>query len=97
MASFSIWIQIGIQVVAYLIIAVIFVAAIRSDVKILRIQMDAIKENLKLLNDSMTKVGDCLRMIAVQDTRLTHIEDDIRDMKHGRGFVDVTPLKISGQ
>lgn len=91
MPTLSIWIQICIQVIAYIVIAVIFITAIRADVKILKIQMDGIKDNLKLLNDSMTKVGECLRMIAVQDTRITHIEDDIRDLKHGRGFIDMSP------
>jgi hypothetical protein len=95
-ASIPIWIQISIQVAAYLIIAVIFVSAIRSDVKILRVQMEAIKDNLKILNDSMTKVGDCLTTIAVQNNRLSNLEEDIRELKHGKGFIDLgTTLKVT--
>jgi len=33
------------------------------------------------------KVGDVLIQMAVTDTRLTNAEQDIRELKHGQGFV----------
>lgn len=33
------------------------------------------------------KVGDVLIRMAVTDTRLTNVEQDVREMKHGQGFI----------
>lgn len=33
------------------------------------------------------KLGDVLTSIAVQGERINRIEDDIREIKHGRGFI----------
>jgi hypothetical protein len=33
------------------------------------------------------KVGDVLIAMATTDLRLTNVEQDIREMKHGQGFI----------
>jgi hypothetical protein len=33
------------------------------------------------------KVGEVLVLMAVHSTRLDNVEQDIRDLKHGRGFI----------
>jgi hypothetical protein len=38
------------------------------------------------LKEETKKVNDVLTKIAVQENRLERIEEDIRDMQHGRGF-----------
>lgn len=38
------------------------------------------------------KLGDVLTAIAVQGTRIDRMEDDIREIRHGRGFIQ--PIAI---
>lgn len=71
-----------LQFVGYAVVATVFIVMIKADVKVIKVQMDGITENLKTLNSLLTKV-------AVQDNRINSIEDDIRDMKHGKGFINV--------
>lgn len=85
----EILIQIG-QIIGPAIVATVFILMIKSDVKILGVRMDGIIQNLKVLNNSFDKLGDILTKVAVQDQRIAGIEEDLRELKHGRGFVDVS-------
>ena len=78
--------QVG-QLLAMVILATLFVVMIKADVKVLRVQMDGINENLKVLNTSFTKLSEVLSKSDVLETRLCRAEDDIRELRHGRGFV----------
>ena len=78
--------QIG-QIVGMIILAALFVIMIKADVRVLRVQMDGISENLKILNNSFSKLSDVLTEAAVQNQRISRAEDDIRELRHGRGFV----------
>ncbi len=55
------------------------------------VQMKGTVTNLK--NDmtdmkvEIKKVGEVLIQMAVTDNRLTNVEQDIRELKHGEGFV----------
>lgn len=75
------------QLAGMIILATIFVVMIKSDVKVLKVQMDGMNDNLKLLNASFTKLSDVLSNSAVQDNRISRAEEDIRELRHGRGFV----------
>ena len=39
------------------------------------------------LKTETKKLGDVLTAIAVQDARIGRMEEDIREIKHGRGFI----------
>jgi hypothetical protein len=78
--------QIG-QLIGMVILATIFVVMIKSDVKILKVQMDGMNDNLKLLNSSFTKLSEVLSKSEVQENRISRAEEDIRELRHGRGFV----------
>jgi DNA polymerase II small subunit/DNA polymerase delta subunit B len=78
--------QIG-QIIGMIVLATIFVVMIKSDVKVLKVQMGAISDNLKILNDSFSKLSDILSRSAVQDTRIARLEEDVREMRRGRGFI----------
>lgn len=39
------------------------------------------------LKDALKIVGDVLTMVAVQKTEIKNIQDDIRELKHGKGFI----------
>lgn len=75
------------QVAGLLVVAVVFVVMIKSDVKVLKVQMDSMTENLKILNNSFSKLSDVLSATAVQAQRISRVEEDIRELRHGRGFV----------
>lgn len=60
-----------------------FESALASQSDILEKQAIEISE-LKL---ETKKLGDVLTSIAVQGTRLDRVEGDIRELRHGRGYV----------
>ncbi len=84
--EFSTILQIA-QIVGYLAAGIVFIIMIKSDVRVLKVQMDGMNENLKILNNSFDKLGSILTEVAVQDTRISRIEDDVKELKHGKGFV----------
>jgi cell division protein FtsL len=75
------------QILGMIILAALFVIMIKADVRVLRVQMDGITENLKILNNSFSKLSDVLSEAAVQNSRIARAEEDIRELRHGRGFV----------
>lgn len=77
------------QLVGPLVIALGFIFMIKSDVKVLGVRLDSMNDNLKVLNNSFEKLGNILTKVAVQDQRLLGLEEDIRELKHGKGFISV--------
>lgn len=76
-----------LQCLAIIVLAVLFVVMIKADVKVLKVQMEGITDNLKILNNSFSKLSDVLSATAVQAQRISRVEEDIRELRHGRGFV----------
>ena len=46
-----------------------------------------LKEDMVDMKTEIKKVGEVLVKMAVTQTRLDSVEQDIRDLKHGRGFI----------
>lgn len=76
-----------VQSFGYIIIGIFFIVMIKADVKILRVEMKGIRDNLNLLNGSFKQLSDILSQVAVQDVRIDRVVDDIRELKHGKGFI----------
>ncbi len=53
----------------------------------LRATVNNLKEDMTDMKTEIKKVGEVLVKMAVTQTRLDNVEQDIRDMKHGRGFI----------
>lgn len=60
----------------------------------LRNTVTGLKEDVTSIQDELRKMGDILTKMAVAetrldntDTRLTTVERDIRELRHGQGFV----------
>jgi prefoldin subunit 5 len=53
----------------------------------LRNTVNNLKEDMTDMKTEIKKVGEVLVKMAVTQTRLDNVEQDIRDMKHGRGFI----------
>lgn len=49
--------------------------------------MNAMQDEIKKLGDVLIKMADMRGEIRVIDTRLTSAEQDIRELRHGQGFV----------
>lgn len=69
-------VEIGVLVVGGLLT----LGALRNTVNNLKNDMTDMKAEIK-------KVGQVLVQMAVTSTRLDNVEQDIRDLKHGRGFI----------
>ena len=82
----SVLLQIG-QLVAYLVVAAIFIAMLKADIKILRHDMKNLSVRQDALNEGFTQLTQILTKMAVQEMRINGIEDDIRELRHGQGFI----------
>lgn len=67
------------------IIALYF--AMKADIRLLKHDMTSIKQRQETLSDAFTQLGTILTQVAVQDTRINRIEADIKELRHGEGFV----------
>lgn len=62
---------------------------LKSDVRVLRHDFNSMKTAVDLMSSAMRSFSDVLTKIAVQETRVDRIEEDVKDLRHGRGFVGV--------
>lgn len=53
----------------------------------LRNTVNNLKEDMTDMKSEIKKVGEVLIQMAVTQKRLDNVEQDIRDLKHGRGFI----------
>ena len=53
----------------------------------LRSTVNNLKDDMTDMKTEIKKVGEVLVKMAVTQTRLDNVEQDIRDLKHGRGFI----------
>jgi hypothetical protein len=59
---------------------VLVMITLRSDVANMKTEMEGIQAEVK-------KIGDVLITQADQNRRILHLEEDVREMRHGHGFV----------
>lgn len=69
-----------IQIVAFVATAIYGIAVLRGTVGTLKSDMVEVKDELK-------KVAEVLKELAVTNKRLDYLEEDLRELKHGEGFV----------
>jgi hypothetical protein len=46
-----------------------------------------LKEDVAAMHTEIKQIGKVLIQMAVTNTRLDNVEQEIRDLKHGRGFI----------
>lgn len=56
-------------------------------VVVLRGTVANMKDDLTDLKTEIKKVGEVLIKMAVTDQRVANLEQDVRDLRHGRGFI----------
>ena len=77
------------QIIGYAIVATVFVMKITARVEVVKIQMSSLDNQLSMLNTSFARMGDILTRVAVQDTKIASFENDLRELRHGRGFINI--------
>ena len=97
------------QLVAYVVGFTAYVVWVKADTKIARTEAASnftiIKNDMTIMklradsqSETLKQLTAILGTVSVQDTRLAHIEEDIRDMKRGEGYILPLPrLKSSGE
>lgn len=68
--------------------------ALRADVRVMRHDMNNLKERQEALSEAFKQLGDILKQVAVQDERLVEqsrrigaAERTIDELRHGKGFI----------
>ena len=60
---------------------------LKGDVKTLKVDLASMQLEIKKLGDILVNLADIRGEIRVLDTRLQMAEQDIREIKHGHGFI----------
>lgn len=76
-----------IQIAVICIGGVSVMFAMRYDIRALKKDDLALREELKGIQAEIKQIGTVLITQADQNRRILHLEDDVRDMRHGRGFI----------
>lgn len=77
------------QIVAYIIVGLVFVIMIKADIKIVKHDLNVMKVRQDSFSESVKQLTLILTSVAVQDNRINAVEEDIRELRHGKGFVNV--------
>lgn len=75
------------QIVAYLLGVAFFVIMLKADIRIIRHDLSNLKIRQDALNEAFQQLTTVLSQVAVQSQRLTAIEEDIRELRHGNGYI----------
>ncbi|HYM31818.1 MAG TPA: hypothetical protein VEU47_10985 [Candidatus Cybelea sp.] len=93
MIAFDFTITLGSMIETASIIAggIYALATLKTTVVSLKNEVDESKretrESIAGIQNEIKKIGEVLINQADQNRRLIHLEDDVRDLRHGRGFV----------
>lgn len=80
-----------VQLVGFLVMAVGLFYGLKGDIRVIRHDMGHMEKRQEALGEAFKQLGQVLQQVAVQDTRIDRIEEDIKEMKHGQGFVTYFP------
>lgn len=78
-----------IEVVMILGGGLLFLWGMKTRVDFLSLELTALKSEISKLSDILTK-------LAVQDQRILNVETDVKDLRHGHGFVVRPPPAAQG-
>jgi len=77
-----------LQIAAFLIAGVGAFFALRTDIKVLKHDMEKIQRDQVMIGEAMKQMTNVLTTLAVQQVRLDRAEMTIDEMRHGQGFVN---------
>jgi hypothetical protein len=83
-----------LQIVVIMVGGVAVFFKLQGEVRIVRHDMNNLKERQEGLNEAFKQLGDILRQVAVQDERMAGwerriaaVEDSVEDLRRGVGFI----------
>jgi hypothetical protein len=59
----------------------------RSDIAVLKKEDEMIRTDVEGIQDELKQIGDVLIAQADQNRRILHLEEEMRDLRHGRAFI----------
>lgn len=69
--------------------------SLRADVRVVRHDMNNLKERQAVLNEAFTQLSSILQKVAVQDerigqqgSRIDRLESTVDELRHGQGFIN---------
>jgi hypothetical protein len=66
---------------------VLLLVTLKSDVSALKTNTVDLRVDFVEMQTEIKKIGDVLIAQADQNRRILHLEEDVRELRHGRGFV----------
>ena len=93
MIGFDLSISVGSIIQTVLIIGggIYALGALRANVTTIKEEVAAskleTKDSIDHVEDEIKKIGEILVKQADQNRRIIHLEEDVRELRHGRGFV----------
>lgn len=60
---------------------------LKNDVTSLQTGATALREDFSQIQTEIKKIGEVLITQADQNRRILHLEEDFRELRHGRGFI----------
>lgn len=66
---------------------VLVLLTLKADVSALKADGRAMREDFGEMQTEIKKIGEVLITQADQNRRIMHLEDDLRELRHGRGWV----------
>lgn len=89
MLAFDWTISVGNLLTAGLVIGGWFYAffQLKGDVRVVRHDMSTIKQRQEGFNESLSQLTAILTKLAVQEERLSGMQEDIRDLRKGKGWI----------
>lgn len=75
------------HIAAYIITMIIFIVMMKADIKILKHDIAVIKLRADSQSETLKSVSAALTTVAVQKNEIDHIQEDIRELRHGKGFI----------
>lgn len=66
---------------------VLVLLTMRADIAVLKKDDEAIRVDVKGIQDEIKQIGSVLITQADQSRRILHLEEEMRDLRHGRGFI----------
>jgi hypothetical protein len=76
-----------IEIVSIIGGGILVLITLRGDVNSLKDGARDLREDLGQMQVEIKKIGDVLVTQADQNRRIMHLEDDVRELRHGRGFI----------
>lgn len=75
------------QLAAYVTSIIVFIVLMKADIKIIKHDVRVIQSRADSQSESLKTITATLATVAAQDIRINHIEEDVRELRHGKGFV----------